>query len=83
MPGLTTYLDTPVVPSQAFAGAAYNNADCAYPDTTPAISEVDGDGIGPWVSTTGSRTLTITALGNVQVDNSGYWVPRPPWRLSI
>jgi hypothetical protein len=75
MPGLTTYLDTPVVPTQAFAGAAYNNADCAYPDTTPAISEVDGDGIGPWVSATGSRTLTITALGNVQVDNSGYSGP--------
>src|SRR5215831_6276199 len=75
MPGQTAYLDTPVVPTQAFAGAAYNNADCAYPDTTPAISEVDGDGIGPWVSAAGSRTLTITALGNVQVDNSGYSGP--------
>jgi hypothetical protein len=75
MPGLTTYLDTPVVPTQAFAGAAYNNADCAYPDATPAISEVDGDGIGPWVSAGGSRTLTITALGNVQVDNSAYAGP--------
>jgi hypothetical protein len=74
MPGLTTYLDTPVVPTQAFLGAAYNNPDCAYPDTTPAISEVDGDGIGPWVSATGS-TLTITALGNVQVDDSGYAGP--------
>ncbi len=51
MPGLQTYLDTPVVPTQAFVGAAYNNADCAYPDTTPAIKEVDGDAIGPWVST--------------------------------
>jgi hypothetical protein len=74
MPGLTTYLDTPVVPTQAFVGAAYNNADCAYPDTTPAIKEVDGDGIGPWVSGSG-KTLTITALGNVQVDNSGYSGP--------
>jgi hypothetical protein len=74
MPGLTTYLDTPVVPTQAFVGAAYNNPDCAYPDTTPAIKEVDGDGIGPWVSASG-HTLTITALGNVQVDNSGYAGP--------
>jgi hypothetical protein len=74
MPGLTTYLDTPVVPTQAFVGAAYNNADCAYPDTTPAIKEVDGDGIGPWVSAAG-KPLTITALGNVQVDNSGYSGP--------
>jgi hypothetical protein len=76
MPGLTTYLDTPVVPTQAFVGAAYNNPDCAYPDTTPAIAEVDSsDGLGPWMSATGSRTLTITALGNVQVDNSGYSGP--------
>jgi hypothetical protein len=74
MPGLTTYLDTPVVPTQAFVGAAYNNPDCAYPDTTPAIKEVDGDGIGPWVSAAG-KTLTITALGNVTVDNSGYAGP--------
>ena len=63
MPGLTTYLDTPVVPTQAFVGAGYNNPDCGYPDATPAIKEVDGDGIGPWVSAAG-KTLTITALGN-------------------
>jgi hypothetical protein len=84
MPGLTTYLDTPVVPTQAFVGAAYNNPDCAYPNTTPAIKEVDGDGIGPWVSATGSMTLTITALGNMQVDNSGYSGPSakvPPFNL--
>jgi hypothetical protein len=74
MPGLTTYLDTPVVPTQAFVGAAYNNPDCAYPDATPAIKEVDGDGTGPWLSAAGN-TLTITALGNVQVDNSAYAGP--------
>jgi len=69
MPGLTTYLDTPVVPTQAFVGAGYNNADCAYPDATPAISEVDGDGLGPWVSQAGNQ-LTITALGNATVANA-------------
>jgi len=69
MPGTTTYLDTPVVPTQAFVGAGYNNPDCAYPDATPAIAEVDGDGIGPWVSAAG-KTLTITALGNITVANS-------------
>ena len=74
MPGLTTYLDTPVVPTQAFVGAAYNNPDCAYPDATPAIKEVDGDGIGPWVSAVG-KTLTITALGDVPVTNSTYSGP--------
>jgi hypothetical protein len=74
MPGLTAYLDTPVVPTQAFVGAGYNNVDCAYPDATPALKEVDGDAIGPWVSAAG-KTLTITALGNVTVNNSAYSGP--------
>jgi len=74
MPGLTAYLDTPVVPTEGFVGAAYNDPNCSYPDATPAIKEVDGDGIGPWVSAAG-KTLTITALGNVQVSNSAYSGP--------
>jgi hypothetical protein len=74
MPGLTAYLDTPVVPTQGFVGAGYNNPDCSYPDATPAIKEVDGDGTGPWVSAAG-KTLTITALGNQQVNNSAYSGP--------
>jgi hypothetical protein len=74
MPGLTNYADTPVVPTAAFVGAAYNSPDCSYPDATPAISEVDGDGLGPWVSKTGV-TLTITALGDQQVSNSAYSGP--------
>jgi hypothetical protein len=74
MPGNTQYMDTPVIPTSAFAGAGYNNPDCAYPDATPAISEVDGDGIGPWVSETG-HTLTIHALGNQTVTNYGYSGP--------
>jgi len=74
MPGLTLYADTPVVPTQGFVGAAYNSPDCSYPDTTPAIKEVDGDGIGPWVSRSGV-TLTITALGDQQVNNSSYAGP--------
>ena len=40
MPGTTQYLDTPVVPTTAFAGAGYNNVDCAYPTLTPAIASV-------------------------------------------
>jgi hypothetical protein len=81
MPGQTQYMDTPVVPTSAFAGAGYNNPDCAYPNLTPAIKEVDGDGIGPWVSAAG-KTITITALGDTPVFNNAYSGPSattPPY----
>ncbi len=74
MPGQTAYLDTPVTPTSAFAGAGYNNPDCAYPDATPAVSEVDGDGVGPWVSASG-HTITIHALGDQLVPNNAYSGP--------
>ncbi|MBZ5657445.1 MAG: hypothetical protein LAO56_19430 [Acidobacteriia bacterium] len=75
MPGQTQYMDTPVVPTSAFAGAGYNNPDCSYPDGTPGIKEVDGDGIGPWVSAASGHTLTITSLGVQSVPNNGYSGP--------
>ena len=75
MPGQTQYMDTPVVPTSAYAGAGYNNPDCSYPDQTPAIKEVDSSsGVGPWLPATGG-TLTITALGDVPVNNYGYVGP--------
>ncbi|PYY10636.1 MAG: hypothetical protein DMG69_06085, partial [Acidobacteria bacterium] len=74
MPGQTQYMDTPVVPTSAFAGAGYNNPDCAYPDATPAIKEVDGAGVGPYVNGAGD-TLTITALGDQMVPNNAYTGP--------
>jgi hypothetical protein len=75
MPGATQYMDTPVVPTSAFAGAGYNNPDCSYPASIPAIKEVDGDGVGPWVSDPG-KALTITALGDTQVPNYAYAGPQ-------
>jgi hypothetical protein len=74
MPGQTDYMDTPVVPTSAFVSAGYNNPDCAYPDATPAVSQVNGDGVGPWVSKAGNK-LTITALGNQSVNNYAYSGP--------
>ena len=74
MPGATDYADTPVVPTAAFVSAGYNNPDCAYPNATPAIKEVDGDGVGPYVSAAG-HTLTINALGDQTVNNYGYSGP--------
>src|SRR5256885_15323629 len=74
MPGKTQYMATPVVPTSAFAGAGYNNPDCNDPALTPAIKEVDGDGVGPYVSAAGN-TLTITALGDQMVNNNAYSGP--------
>jgi hypothetical protein len=75
MPGQTGYFDTPVVPTSAFS-EGYNHPDCNYPDATPAIARVDGDGVGPWVSAAGgTHTLKITALGDVPVDSYAYSGP--------
>jgi hypothetical protein len=71
MPGQTQYMDTPVIPTSAFAGAGYNNPDCAYPAMTPAIAEVDStDGVGPWVNATAS-------VASVTVDNGGSYTAVP------
>jgi hypothetical protein len=67
MPAQTGYFDTPVVPTSAFAGG-YNPPDCAYPDATPAISEVDGDQTGPWV---GEGTNSIASISR-NSPGSGY-----------
>src|SRR2546428_2145250 len=84
MPGQTQYMDTPVTPTSGFAGAGYNNPDCAYPAATPAIAEVDSnDGVGPWASAAGTgHALTITALGDQMVPNNAYSGPSattPPY----
>ncbi len=75
MPGTESYMDTPVLPVAAYA-AGYNPPDCAYPDATPAISEVNGDGaFGPYLKSNGPLTLTIKALGDTQVSNNAYGGP--------
>jgi hypothetical protein len=73
MPGETMYGDTPVIPTTAFADG-FNHADCAYPDTTPAIASVSGDVAGPWVSAAGKK-LTVIALGDQMVENNAYSGP--------
>jgi hypothetical protein len=82
MPGQTSYLDTPVIPTSAFA-PNYNHPDCAYPNATPAIKQVDGDGVGPWVAGTGTaHPITITALGDQPVSSYAYSGPKAtsaPW----
>jgi hypothetical protein len=68
MPGQTQYMDTPVVPTAAFA-EGYNPPDCAYPDATPAILRVDGDGMGPWSSGGAAGSIAGVSLTN---GGSGY-----------
>jgi hypothetical protein len=52
MPGFTAYMDTPVIPTQAFADG-YNLPDSEYPNLTPAILKVVNSDPsmpkGPWV----------------------------------
>jgi len=84
MPQDTQYLDTPVVPTSAFA-EGYNPPDCAYPDATPAISQVNGNTgkAGPYIDSSQNNansevdvmTLTITALGDQRVLNPAYSGP--------
>jgi hypothetical protein len=49
LPGKTTYLDTPVLPIAAYAGANQYPVDCEFGYGTPVIYSVDNAGNGPWV----------------------------------
>jgi uncharacterized repeat protein (TIGR01451 family) len=73
MPGETTYMDTPVIPTQSFADG-YNLPDTEYPAGTPAILKVvnttDATAPGPWVhaalaavnATAASATFTVSGV---------------------
>jgi hypothetical protein len=83
MPGVTTYLDTPVVPVAAFTGPDQFPLDCEYPDGTPRIYSVNiqpnGVGGGPYIPVDGedgtvlvTQTITITSRGPTVVQNPNY-----------
>src|SRR5207253_8843991 len=75
MPGFTAYMDTPVIPTQAFADG-YNLPDSEYPDGTPAIAmAVSSSTQGPWVADAAGSTLTLTALGDKVVQNPNFSGP--------
>ena len=72
MPGVTTYLDTPVVPVAAFAGLDKAPVDCQFSDGTPRIFSVTNDqNQGPYLPVTGG-TITITSVGSIAVPNPAY-----------
>ena len=67
MPGETTYMDTPVIPTMSFADG-YNLPDSEYPDQTPAISVVttDTSAAGPWMrlaSAGNGASVSFTVAG--------------------
>ena len=86
MPGTTTYLDTPVLPTRAFAGPGQATLDAELSDQTPVIKSVVNTnaigtptlpaGSGPYLLMNGSdseRTITITSAGTaVSVPNPAY-----------
>ena len=83
LPGKTTYLDTPVTPVAAFAGASQFPLDCEFDAATPVIYSVEGKTAGglsyngPYVQppTTNIATqprLTIVSAGMEEVPNPAY-----------
>jgi hypothetical protein len=64
MPGETTYMDTPVIPTQSFADG-YNLPDTEYPDLTPAIKTVVSNAApGPYLpATVGVTTVNVVNRG--------------------
>ncbi len=63
MPGFTAYMDTPVIPTQAFADG-YNLPDSEYPDGTPAIVSVVNTNTslpqGPWVKNGQAHAASVS-----------------------
>ncbi len=75
MPGVITYLDTPVVPIAAFTGPGQYPVDCEREDRTPMIASVQrhpADGNGGPFALPGQRIRIHSMGGNVEV-------PNPAW----
>ena len=68
------YLDTPVVPTSAFAGAATTTSTAPIRMRRRPSAKSTATAVGPWVSAAGN-TLTITALGDQSVPNYAYSGP--------
>ena len=95
MPGVTTYLDTPVVPVAAFAGPNQQPLDCQDQDGTPVIWSVAGSMTGPYVSAPqptgnnpyvadGTQAITITAAQDPQgLRDYGFGAGTTPGTVTI
>jgi hypothetical protein len=76
LPGKTTYLDTPVLPTGAFTGTGSFPVDAELPNRTPIVASVNGPlNVGPYIVDTAddaTRTIVLTSAGKVDVPNPGY-----------
>ena len=75
MPGSTTFLDTPVVPTAAHTGANQYPLDCEFPDATPVIQKVDSVDGGPYLATPiggAGKTITLYSMGLTEVLNPAW-----------
>jgi len=79
MPGSTTYLDLPVLPTSAYVGPTQASLDCDLPDHTPMIHRVTvpSAGGGPYITANPTNTqskqeIQIFSKGTVAVPNPFY-----------
>jgi hypothetical protein len=84
LPGKTTYLDTPVLPTGAFTGNGTLPVDAELPTGTPVIASVSGPGdSGPYIVDNGAadnaaRTIVISSAASL-TDDGLTEVPNPAW----
>ncbi len=82
LPGKTTYLDTPVLPTGAFTGNGTLPVDAELPSGTPVIASVSGPGdLGPYIvdrPENASRTIVIASAASLTGDGLTE-VPNPAW----
>lgn len=82
MPGVTTYLDTPVLPVAAFAGPDQSLLDCEFSDGTPRIHSVTNSlNEGPYIRANSQGQVTDGALTIMSMGTS-YPVPNPAYQGS-
>lgn len=78
MPGTNTYLDTPILPQAAFAGG-YNPPDCAAPQGTPVIAEVNSRPYRGTGSASFGPLVAPGAIIQIASQGSAVTVPNPDY----
>lgn len=72
MPGSTTYLDTPVVPTAAFAADEGNTLDCECDNGTPVIAQAYNSVSNNGPVAASGQNLTIVSAGLTAVPNPAF-----------